>query len=142
MRLPFDPTIAACGSCGQTGQPSCDPNTCPSRWDVLTSTADDFLTHNATVARLGVAFYPSLSGASINDPGSGQPSNFCGVASSIDVPLASSDDDAALRDAATAVAPEEPAPKSRGETRRAPAVPPARPAGRRPASAARTSAPG
>ena len=25
MRLPFDPTQAACGSCGQTGQPSCDP---------------------------------------------------------------------------------------------------------------------
>lgn len=103
MRLPFDPTIAACGSCGQTGQPSCDPATCPSRWDVLTSTADDFLTQHGTVARLGVAFYPSLSGANITDPGSGQPSNFCGAASSIDVPLASSDDDAALRDAATAV---------------------------------------
>ena len=103
MRLPFDPTPAACGSCGQTGQPSCDPNTCPSRWDVLTTTADDFLTQHGTVARLGVAFYPSLSGANITDPGSGQPSNFCGPASSIDVPLPSSDDDAALRDAATAV---------------------------------------
>ncbi|MGZ6134024.1 MAG: adventurous gliding motility lipoprotein CglB [Myxococcaceae bacterium] len=103
MRLPFDPTPAACGSRGQTGQPSCDPNTCPSRWDVLTTTADDFLTQHGTVARLGVAFYPSLSGANITDPGSGQPSNFCGPASSIDVPLPSSDDDAALRDAATAV---------------------------------------
>ena len=29
MRLPFDPTPAACGSCGQSGQPSCDPATCP-----------------------------------------------------------------------------------------------------------------
>ena len=61
------------------------------------------LTQHGTVARLGVAFYPSLSRADITDPGSGQPSNFCGAASSIDVPLPSSDDDAALRDAATAV---------------------------------------
>ncbi len=103
MRLPFDPTPAACGTCGQSGQPSCDPVACPSRWDVLTSTADDFLTQHGTVARMGVAFYPSLSGANINDPGSGQPSNFCGPSSSIDVPLTSSDDDAALRDSAAAV---------------------------------------
>ncbi|HZX43510.1 MAG TPA: adventurous gliding motility lipoprotein CglB [Myxococcaceae bacterium] len=103
MRLPFDPTPAACGSCGQTGQPACDPVACPSRWDALTSTATTFLSQHGTVARMGVAFYPSLSGASIVDPGSGQSSNFCGPASSIDVPLPSSDDDAALRDSAAAV---------------------------------------
>ena len=103
MRLPFDPTLAACGSCGQTGQPSCDPVACPSRWDTLTSTATDFLTNHGTVARMGVAFYPSLTGANIIDPGSNQPSNFCGPASSIDVSLPSSDDDAALRDSAAAV---------------------------------------
>jgi len=103
MRLPFDPTPAACGTCGQSGQPSCDPVACPSRWDVLTSTANDFLTQHGTVARMGVAFYPSLSGTNINDPGSGQPSNFCGPASGIDVGLPSSDDDTALRDGAAAV---------------------------------------
>jgi len=103
MHLPFDPTLAACGSCGQSGQPACDPVACPTRWDVLTSTASDFLSKHGTVARMGVAFYPSLSGATIADPGSGNPSNFCTPASSIDVALPTSDDDAALRDSATAV---------------------------------------
>jgi hypothetical protein len=103
MRLPFDDTLAACGSCGQSGQPSCDPATCPSRWDVLTSTATDFLSQNGTVARMGVAFYPSLSDATITDPGSGNPSNFCTAANSIDVALPTSDDDAVLKDSATAV---------------------------------------
>jgi len=103
MRLPFDPTPAACGTCGQTGQPSCDPATCPSRWDVLTSTATDFLSQNGTVARMGVAFYPALSGATILDPGSNNTSNFCTAASAIDVALPSSDDDADLRNSADAV---------------------------------------
>jgi hypothetical protein len=103
MHLPFDPTQAACGSCGQPGQPSCDPATCPTRWDVLTSTASDFLTKHGTVARMGVAFYPALSDATITDPGTGNASNFCTPASAIDVELPSSDDDAALRDSASAV---------------------------------------
>ncbi|HZJ54593.1 MAG TPA: adventurous gliding motility lipoprotein CglB [Myxococcaceae bacterium] len=103
MRLPFDPTPAACGTCGQTGQPSCDPATCPSRWDVLTSTASDFLSQHGTVARMGVAFYPSLSDATITDPGSGNTSNFCTASSSIDVGLPSSDDDTALQNGADAV---------------------------------------
>jgi len=103
MRLPFDPTQAACGTCGQTGQPSCDPATCPSRWDVLTSTADAFLSQHGTVARMGVAFYPTLSDATITDPGSGNASNFCTAASSIDVPLPTSDDDATLNSSASAV---------------------------------------
>jgi hypothetical protein len=103
MRLPFDGTQAACGTCGQTGQPSCDPNTCPSRWDVLTSTASSFLSQHGTVARMGVAFYPSLSDATITDPGSGNTSNFCTAASSVDVGLPSSDDDAALQGSANAV---------------------------------------
>src|SRR5262249_9683075 len=85
MRLPFDDTLPACGTCGQTGQPSCDPATCPSRWDTLTSTASDFLSKHGTVARMGVAFYPTLSDATITDPGSGNPSNFCTAANSIDV---------------------------------------------------------
>jgi hypothetical protein len=103
MRLPFDPTPAACGTCGQTGQPSCDPATCPSRWDVLTSTATDFMTQDGTVARMGVAFYPALSDATIVDPGSNNTSNFCTPASSIDVTLPSSDDDSNLQASADAV---------------------------------------
>jgi hypothetical protein len=107
MRLPFDPTQAACatpgGTCGQVGQPSCDPATCPSRWDVLTSTADTFLSQHGTVARMGVAFYPSLSDATITDPGSNNTSNFCTAANSIDVALPTSDDDTALTNAAAAV---------------------------------------
>jgi len=103
MRLPFDPTPAACGTCGQTGQPNCDPMTCPSRWDVLTSTASDFLSQHGTVARMGVAFYPSLSDATITDPGSNNPSNFCTAGSSIDVGLPGTDDDADLQNSANAV---------------------------------------
>jgi len=103
MRLPFDPTPAACGTCGQTGQPNCDPVSCPSRWDVLTSTASSFLSQHGTVARMGVAFYPSLSDATITDPGSNNPSNFCTAASSIDVVLPGSEDDADLQNSANAV---------------------------------------
>src|SRR6185369_1320777 len=72
MHLPFDGTQAACGSCGQSGQPACDPATCPTRWDVLTDTATDFLTQHGTVARMGVAFYPALSDATITDPLDGE----------------------------------------------------------------------
>jgi hypothetical protein len=103
MRLPFDSTLAACGTCGQTGQPNCDPTACPSRWDVLTSTADTFLSQHGTVARMGVAFYPSLSDATITDPGSNNPSNFCTATSSIDVGLPGTDDDATLQNNANAV---------------------------------------
>jgi hypothetical protein len=103
MRLPFDPTPAACGTCGQTGQPSCDPATCPSRWDVLTSTATDFMSRHGTVARMGVAFYPTLSGATITDPGSNNTSNFCTPASNIDVAIPSSDSDSDLQASADAV---------------------------------------
>jgi hypothetical protein len=103
MHLPFDPTQPACGSCGQPGQPACDPATCPTRWDALTSTATDFLTQHGTVARMGVAFYPALSDATITDPGSNNTSNFCTPASAIDVGLPTSDDDSALRDGASAV---------------------------------------
>ena len=103
MRLPFDPTPAACGTCGQTGQPNCDPTSCPSRWDVLTSTASSFLSQHGTVARMGVAFYPSLSDATITDPGSNNASNFCTAASSIDVGLPGADDDATLQNSADAV---------------------------------------
>src|SRR6185312_4307719 len=89
MHLPFDGAQAAC-----------DPATCPTRWDVLTDTATDFLTQHGTVARMGVAFYPALSDATITDPGSGNTSNFCTPASAIDVALPTSDDDSALRDGA------------------------------------------
>jgi len=103
MHLPFDDTLAACGTCGQTGQPACDPSTCPTRWDVLTSVSTDFLAQQATVARMGVSFFPALSDATITDPGSGNSSNFCTPASAIDVGLPTSDDDSALRDGASAV---------------------------------------
>jgi len=103
MKLPFDATIAACGTCGQSGQPACDKSTCPSRWDVLTDTATDFLSSSGKTARMGVAFYPTLSDATITDPGSGNSSNFCTAASSIDVGLPSSDDDSALQAAADSV---------------------------------------
>jgi hypothetical protein len=103
MKLPFDATLAACGSCGQSGQPACDSSTCPTRWDVLTDTATDFLSSSGKTARMGVAFYPALSDATITDPGSGNSSNFCTAASSIDVGLPSSDDDSALQAAADSV---------------------------------------
>jgi hypothetical protein len=70
---------------------------------VLTSTADTFLSQHGTVARMGVAFYPSLSDATINDPGSNNPSNFCTVTNSIDVALAGADDDATLQNSSNAV---------------------------------------
>jgi len=103
MRLPFDPTQAACGTCGQTGQPNCDPTACPSRWDVLTSTASSFLSQHGTVARMGVSFFPSLSDATITDPGSNNTSGFCTATSSIDVGLPGADDDATLQNSANAV---------------------------------------
>jgi len=103
MNLPFDPTQAACGSCGQSGQPACDPVACPTRWDTLIGTADDFLTKHGTVARMGVAFFPSLSTATITDPGSGVQSGFCGPANGIDVALPTADDDATLTASANAV---------------------------------------
>ena len=73
MHLPFDPTQPACGSCGQAGQPACDPATCPTRWDTLTSTASDFLTQHGTVARMGVAFYPAAVRRDLHRPGQRQP---------------------------------------------------------------------
>ena len=75
----------------------------PDPVDTLTATASDFLTKHGTVARMGVTFYPALSDATITDPGSGNPSNFCTPASAIDVGLPTSDDDSALRDGASAV---------------------------------------
>jgi hypothetical protein len=103
MNLPFDATLAACGTCGQSGQPACDPSSCPTRWGVLTDTATAFLSSSGKTARMGVAFYPALSDATITDPGSGNTSNFCTAASSIDVGLASADDDATLQAAADSV---------------------------------------
>jgi hypothetical protein len=103
MKLPFDATIAACGSCGQSGQPACDSSTCPTRWDVLTDTATSFLSSSGKTARMGVAFYPALSDATITDPSSGNSSNFCTAASSIDVGLPTSDDDSALQASADSV---------------------------------------
>jgi hypothetical protein len=103
MHLPFDATPAACGSCGQSGQPACDPSTCPTRWDTLTETATAFLSSSGKTARMGVAFYPALSDATITDPGSGNTSNFCTAASSIDVGLPDSDDDSALQASADSV---------------------------------------
>jgi hypothetical protein len=103
MALPFDPTPPACGNCGQNGQPACNPATCPSRWDTVESTMSTFLSTNATVARMGVAFYPQLTGATINDPTSGNASNFCSVTTTVDVPIVDSDDDAQLQSSAQAV---------------------------------------
>jgi hypothetical protein len=103
MALPFDPTPPACGSCGQSGQPACNPTTCPSRWDTVSTTMSQFLADNATIARMGVAFYPQLSGATITDPSSGNLSNFCTATTSVDVPIVDSDDDAQLQASAQAV---------------------------------------
>ena len=103
MGLPFDPTGAACGSCGQAGQPPCDDTTCPSRWATVSTTMSQFLAGNATVARMGVAFFPQLSSATIADPTSGNPSNFCTASTSVDVPIVDSDDDAQLQASVQAV---------------------------------------
>jgi len=103
MNLPFDPTPPACGTCGQTGQPACNPSTCPSRWNTVSSTMTQFLADNATIARLGVAFYPQLTGSTITDPTSGNQSNFCSVTTTVDVPIVDSDDPAQLRSSAQAV---------------------------------------
>jgi len=103
MALPFDPTPPACGTCGQTGQPACNPSTCPSRWDTVTTTMSQFLSTNATIARMGVAFYPQLTGSTITDPTSGNQSNFCAITTTVDVPIVDSDDAAQLRASAQAV---------------------------------------
>jgi len=103
MNLPFDGTLPACGTCGQSGQPACDPATCPSRWSTLSTTMSQFLADNATIARLGVAFYPQLTGATITDPTSGNQSNFCSVTTTVDVPIVDSDDAAQLNASAQAV---------------------------------------
>ena len=102
MAFPFA-AGSACGTCGQSGQPPCDPTTCPSRWDTLTTTMSSFLNSSATVARMGVAFFPSLSGATITDPTSGTPCNFCTPTSQVDVPIVDSDDTAMLNSQAQAV---------------------------------------
>ena len=60
-----------------------------------------FLADNATIARLGVAFYPQLTGATITDPTSGNQSNFCSVTTTVDVPIVDSDDAAQDIDAMT-----------------------------------------
>ena len=49
MALPFDSTPPSCGSCGQSGQPACDPVTCPSRWQTLTTTMSAFLASNSRI---------------------------------------------------------------------------------------------
>jgi hypothetical protein len=103
MALPFDSTPPSCGSCGQSGQPKCDPTTCPSRMDTVATTMSSFLADNATIARLGVAFYPQLTGATIADPTSGNQSNFCTATSSVDVPIVDSDDTQQLQASAQAV---------------------------------------
>jgi len=103
MGLPFDATGPTCGACGQVGQPPCDDTTCPTRWSTLSATMSPFLSANATVARMGVAFFPQLSSATIADPTSGNPSNFCSATTSVDVPIVDSDDDAQLQTDAQAV---------------------------------------
>jgi hypothetical protein len=103
MALPFDGSPPACGSCGQTGQPKCDPVACPSRWDTVTTTMSAFLSENDTLARMGVGFYPQLSDVTIADPSSGNPSNFCTATSSVAVPIVDSDDKAQLQASAQAV---------------------------------------
>src|SRR5262249_43558739 len=81
----------------------CNPSTCPSRWNTVSSTMTQFLADNATIARLGVAFYPQLTGSTITDPTSGNQSNFCSVTTTVDVPIVDSDDPAQLRSNAQAV---------------------------------------
>ena len=103
MALPFDSTPPSCGSCGQSGQPACDPVTCPSRWQTLTTTMSAFLASNSRIARMGVAFYPQLTGATITDPSSHNQSNFCSVTTTVDVPIVDSDDNAQLDASAQAV---------------------------------------
>ena len=94
MDEPADPSVPACGLpdggvCGVTGAPACPTNTCPTRWSSLQDAMGQFLTNSGTIARMGLGFFPDVTG--------GQ----CGPTTGISVPLAALADGGATDDDTT-----------------------------------------
>jgi len=89
MTDPVDPTLAACRPggvvCGDARP--CDTRVCPTRWSELQEAMNDFLAGSGSIARIGLATYPDLSGG-----------DSCGSTSAVSVslPPADKDDDATL----------------------------------------------
>jgi hypothetical protein len=91
MTLPSDSSLPACRVsnptnparplCGDTGNPPCDVNTCPTRWSELRGAMGTFLGSSGSVARLGLTTYPAAATG-------GQ----CGASSSVRIPIPQIDD--------------------------------------------------
>lgn len=86
MTDPANPSLPACNPggvrCGDSRP--CDTNVCPTRWSELQAAMQDFLSTSGTIARMGLATYPS-------DPS-------CGATTKIRIslPETDTDDDATL----------------------------------------------
>ncbi|WP_375765851.1 adventurous gliding motility lipoprotein CglB [Archangium gephyra] len=86
MTDPVNPSLPACNPggvrCGDSRP--CDTNVCPTRWSELQAAMQDFLSTSGTIARMGLATYPSDSS--------------CGSTTKIRIslPEADTDDDATL----------------------------------------------
>ena len=86
MTDPVNPSLPACNPggvrCGDSRP--CDTNVCPTRWSELQAAMQDFLSTSGTIARMGLATYPS-------DPS-------CGATTKIRIslPETDTDDDATL----------------------------------------------
>jgi hypothetical protein len=101
MTLPADASLSACQVtnppnparplCGDTGNPPCDVNVCPTRWSELRGAMGTFLSTSGTVARLGLTTYPAAA--------SGQ----CGASSAVRIPIPQDDSDTVLTDTASAI---------------------------------------
>jgi hypothetical protein len=81
MTDPVNPSLPACNPggvrCGDSRP--CDTNVCPTRWSELQAAMQDFLSTSGTIARMGLATYPS-------DPS-------CGATTKIRIPLPETDTD-------------------------------------------------
>jgi hypothetical protein len=86
MTDPVNPSLPACNPggvrCGDSRP--CDTTVCPTRWSELQAAMQDFLSSSGSIARMGLATYPSDSS--------------CGATTKIRIslPEADSDDDATL----------------------------------------------
>lgn len=94
MDLPADESDPQCmftdgGICGRSKGALCDTSVCPTRWSELQGAMNDFLTTQGTVARMGLATYPTnlTCGVDTSSP------------SKVVVALNQSDDDAASLEA-------------------------------------------
>ncbi|WP_257453713.1 adventurous gliding motility lipoprotein CglB [Archangium lipolyticum] len=89
MTAPADPSVAACKrngvTCGNDTFQCPISSGCDTRWSALQNAMEDFLVSSGTVARIGLATYPS--------------DNYCGATASIAIPLPDADkeDEATLK---------------------------------------------